>query len=103
MHSGAINVETAFPTKRIVDRPGDLSSKRETLNDHPGEDERDVVDLPRCMTEESMEPTPMPLADVAAGENDVGDKSTTRRDDPTYNDLCECIKCRNGENRSESA
>jgi hypothetical protein len=53
------------------------------------------------MAEETMESAPMPLADVATGEDDLGDVAVTMRQDPAGDDCHEGYVGRAGEDGYE--
>ena len=44
------------------------------------------IDVPGGMAEEAMEPRPVAVADVPAGEDDLGDEAVPLREDPAGDD-----------------
>ena len=65
--------------------------------DHPGQGRGGGVDVPGGMAEEAMEPRPVSVADVATGEDDLGDEPVPLGEHPAGHDRDEGLVGGSGE------
>ena len=101
VHAGAVDGQSSSATECVIDGPKECGARREDGDDELGEYQREGVEIPRGMAEEAVKPTPMSIADVAAGEDDFGDEAMSLREDPASNDLDEGREGGSGEDRGE--
>src|SRR4051812_39218043 len=86
MHAGAVEGQTALEAEGVVDRPEEGGPRGEDRDDELGEGHGEVVEVPGGVTEEAMEPAPVSDADLAAGEDDLGDVAVAMGEDPPGDD-----------------
>ena len=94
MHAGAVEGQSSFAAEGVVDGPEESGTGGEDGDDQFGQEQGQGVDVPGGMAEEAMEPAPMAVADVAAGEDDLGDIAVTMGENPARDDLHEGLKGR---------
>ncbi len=94
MHAGAVEGQSAFATERVVDGPGESGAWSENGGDELGEVHGERVEVPGGVAEEAMEPAPMAVADLAAGEDDLGDIAVAMGEDPPRDDRHEGLEGR---------
>jgi len=73
MHAGAVEGQSAFAAEGVVDGPEEGGARREDRDDQFGQAQREGIEVPGGMAEETMKPRPVSVADIAAGEDDLGD------------------------------
>src|SRR5262249_58536081 len=81
VHAGAVEGQPALAAEGVIDGPEQLGARGEDRHDHPGEGHGEGVEVPGGVTEEAMESRPVADADVAAGEDDLGDEAVPLRED----------------------
>ncbi len=86
MHAGAVEGQPPLAAEGVVDGPEERGPRSEDRDDQLGQSQGKRIEVPGGMAEEAMEPAPMPVADVAAGEDDFGDVTMTMREDPSRDD-----------------
>ena len=101
MHAGAVEGQPAFATEGVVDGPEEGGARGEDRDDQLGQVHGEGVDVPGGMAEEAMEPRPVSVADMAAGEDDFGDEAVPLGEDPAGDDRRRRSGGRGGEDRSE--
>jgi hypothetical protein len=101
MHADAEECKTAFATQGIIDSPQEQSARAKDLNQQPGQEKRQPVDVPGSMTEEAMKARPVAVADIATGEDDLGNKAMSLRQGPASEDLHKRSKRGYGEDKNE--
>src|SRR5262249_61795036 len=82
MHAGPVEGQAALATQGIIDGPNQGGAGGEDRQDQLGQEEGEGVDVPGGMAEEAMESRPVADADVAAGEDDLGDEAVPLGEDP---------------------
>ena len=87
VHTSTVESQPSFATKSIVDGPKQSGTAGQDSANQSGEEQSQGVQVPGGVTEEAMEPAPMPVADIAAGEDDFRYEAMPRRKDPTRNNL----------------
>ena len=70
VHAGTVESQSSFAAEGIVDGPKQSGTGGQDGADQFGQEQRQGVQVPGGVAEEAMEPAPMPVADVAAGEDD---------------------------------
>ena len=101
MHAGAVEGQPALATQGIVHCLEQGGARGEDREDQLGQGHGEGVDVPGGMAEEAMEPRPVTVADIAAGEDDLGDEEMSLREDPAGDDLDESGEGGSGEDRDE--
>ena len=87
VHAGTVKSQSAFPAKSIIDGPKQSGTRGQDGADQFGQEQREGVQVPGGLAEEAMEPTPMPVANIAAGEDDLRHVAMPMRKDPAGDDL----------------
>ena len=101
VHAGAVEGQAALAAEGVIDGPEELGARGEDRHDHLGQCHGEGVDVPGGVTEEAMESRPVADADVAAGEDDLGDEAVALREDPAGDDDEEGLVGGCGEGRGE--
>ena len=99
MHSGAIKGQAALAAEGVIHRPEECGSRSKDRYNELGQEHGQGVDIPGGMAEEAMEPRPMSVADIAAGEDDLGDVAVSLGQNPASDDLNEGPERRSSEDR----
>ena len=101
MQAGTVESQTAFATEGIVHGPEDKGAGGEQCHHELGEEQSEDVRVPGGVAEEAMESRPVADADVAAGEDDLGDEAMPLGEDPAGDDHREGLVGGCGEDRGE--
>src|SRR5437868_5018750 len=101
MHAGAVEGQAALAAEGVVDGPEESGPRGEDRDDELGQGHGKRIEVPGGVAEEAMEPTPMADADLAAGEDDLGDVAVSVGEDPAGDDPGEGPEGRGGEGRGE--
>jgi hypothetical protein len=72
VHAGAVEGQSSSPRERVVDGPKERGARCEDGDDELGESECEGVEAPSGVAEEAMEAAPVSIADIAAGEDELG-------------------------------
>ena len=86
MHAGAVEGQPAFAAEGVIDGPEEGGARGEDRDDQLGQAHGEGVDVPGGVAEEAMEPRPVSVADMAAGEDDLGDEAVPLGEDPAGDD-----------------
>ena len=86
MHAGAVEGQAAFAAEGVVDGPEESGPRGEDGDDELGQGHGEGVEVPGGVAEEAMEPAPVADADLAAGEDDLGDVAVAVGEDPAGDD-----------------
>ena len=92
MHAGSVNRQAAFATERVINRPQDRRSRSYDFADKFGQVHGENIQVPSSVAEKTMKAGPMTIVDVAARENDVGDKAVAMGKDPSAANLNEGLE-----------
>ena len=101
MHAGAVEGQPAFAAEGVVDRPEEGGPRGEDRGDELGEGHGEGVEVPGGVAEEAMEPGPVADADLAAGEDDLGDVAVAMGEEPAGDDQREGLVGGCGEDGGE--
>ena len=101
MHAGAVEGQAALAAEGVVDGPGEGGPRCEDGDDELGEVHGEGVEVPGGVAEEAMEAAPVSDADLAAGEDDLGDVAVAMGEDPSGDDQGEGPVGGCGEDRGE--
>src|SRR3954451_14891115 len=101
MHAGAVEGQSALAAEGVVDGPEEGGARGEDGGDELGEGHGEGIEVPGGVAEEAMEAGPVPDADLAAGEDDLGDIAVAMREDPPGDDPREGPEGGCGEDRCE--
>ena len=89
VHTGTIERQPALSAEGVIYRPEQRSSRSKDRDNELSQDHGQGIDIPGGMAEEAMEPRPMAVADVAAGEDDLSDVAVSLGENPASDDLNE--------------
>jgi hypothetical protein len=101
VHAGAVEGQAALAAEGVIDGPEQFGARGEEGHDHLGQGHGEGIDVPDGVTEEAMESRPVSDADVAAGEDDLGDEAVSLREDPAGDDHDEGLVGGRGEDGGE--
>ena len=87
VHTGTVESQPSFATESIVDGPKQSGTGSQNGADQFSQEQSQDVHVPGGMAEEAMEPAPMPVAHVAAGEDDLRQIAMPMRNDPASDNL----------------
>ena len=87
VHAGAVESQSSFAAEGIVDGPKQSGTGGQDGADQFGQEQSQGVEVPGGMAEEAMEPAPVPVAHVAAGEDDLRQIAMPMRNDPASDNL----------------
>src|SRR4029450_4014198 len=93
--------QAALAAEGVVDGPEESGPRGEDGDDELGQGHGERIEVPGGMAEEAMEAAPMADADLAAGEDDLGDVAVSVGEDPAGDDPGEGPEGRGGEGRGE--
>jgi hypothetical protein len=96
-----IGPKPPFAAEGIVDGPDQCYTGGQDGADQFGQEQSQGVQVPRGVAEEAMEPAPMPVANVAAGEDDLRQVAVAMRKHPAGDDLQEGLEGRGREDGSK--
>ena len=94
MHAGAVEGQSAFAAEGVVDGPVESGAWSDKGGDELGEVHGERVEVPGGVAEEAMVPAPVADADLAGGEDDLGDIAVTGGEDPPCDDEREGLEGR---------
>src|SRR5208283_3377156 len=86
MHAGAVEGQPAFATEGVIDGPVEGGAWGENRHHQLGQVHGEEVDVPGGMTEEAMKSRPVPVADMATGEDDFGHVAVPLGENPARDD-----------------
>ena len=78
--------DSRIAAEGVVDGPEEGGPRSEDRETTLGQVHGEGIEVPGGLAEEAMEPAPMSVADVAAGEDDLGDIAVTMGEDPACDD-----------------
>src|SRR2546423_1392048 len=90
-----------WAARRINSRANSSRVRGEDGGDELGEGHGEGIEVPGGVAEEAMEAGPVPDADLAAGEDDLGDIAVAMREDPPGDDHREGLVGGCSEDRGE--
>src|SRR3954463_12772016 len=82
-NAGAVEGQAALAAEGVVDGPEQGGPGGEDRGDELGEGHGEGVEIPGGVAEEAMEAGPVSDADLAAGEDDLGDVAVAMGEDPS--------------------
>ena len=87
VHTGTVESQASFTTEGIVDGPKQSGTGGQDGENQFGQEQRKGVQVPGSVAEEAMEPAPVPVAHIAAGEDDLRQITMPMRNDPASDNL----------------
>ena len=87
MHTGTVESQASFATESIVDGPKQGGTGGQDGDNQFGQEQSEGVQVPGGVAEKAMEPAPVPVAHVAAGEDDLRQIAMPMRNDPASDNL----------------
>ena len=101
MHADAVEGQAALATEGVIHGKDQEGAGGEDRQDQFGQGQGEGIDVPGGMAKEAMEPRPVSVADIAAGEDDFGDEAVPLGEDPSGKDGNESLIGGGGEDRGE--
>src|SRR5262245_51742700 len=101
MHSCAIESQTSFTAKGVVDSPNQVCAGNQHCENQLGQKKSKGIEIPSGMIEEAMESAPVAVADVAATKDDLGRITMTMRKQRASDDFQEDLESPCREDRSK--
>jgi Transposase DDE domain len=101
VHTGAIESQSPFAAEGIIDGLEQSETEGQDATDQFGQKQSQGIHVAGSLAEEAMEPTPMPIANVAAGEDDLCHVAVSMGKDPAGYNLQEGLKRRSREDGSK--
>ena len=101
MHAGAEQAQAALAAEGIVAGQQDRALRTEAADEQAGEHLTEVVERPSIVGEEAVETGPVADADLAGGEDTLGDEAVATGQGPARKDQGEQAKRGGGEDAAE--
>jgi hypothetical protein len=97
VHAGTEQAQAAFAAQRVVAGQQDGAVRSEAFDEQSGQGLTQAVQGPGVVREEAMVAGPMADADLAGGENTLGNKAVPARQRPAGDDQDKQAERRRGE------